>query len=96
MARNQILAFTESDFVSFNDDPQKLANDKMNRSILSYDVHNSERRLININNEFVQKVSKSIFDFLVKRKRYFLKQHSNVVPVYTKIQEYCAHSGLCL
>ena len=80
----------------FNSDPQKLANEKMNRSILSHDVHNSNRRLINIDNEFVQKVSKSIFDFLDKRKRYFLKHQGNFVPVYTKIQEYCAHSGLCL
>ena len=31
MAHNQILAFPKSDFVSFNEDPQKLANDKMNR-----------------------------------------------------------------
>ena len=88
MAHNQILAFPESDFVSFNSDPQKLANDKMNRSILSHDVHNSDRRLININNEFVQKVSKIILNFLEKRKRYFLKQLDNVVPVYTNIQEY--------
>ena len=88
MARNQILAFTESDFVSFNSDPQKLANDKMNRSVLSHDVHNSDRSLINIDNEFVQKVSKNILNFLEKRERYFLRRNDNLDPVYTNIQEY--------
>ena len=96
MALNQILAFPESDFVSFISDPQKLANDKMNRSILSHDIHNSDRRLINIDNEFVQKVSKIILNSLEKRERYFLKQHDNIVPVFKNIQEYWAHSGLCL
>ena len=88
MALNQILAFPESDFVSFNSDPQKLANDKMNRSILSHDVHNSNISLINIDNEFVQKVSKNILNFLEKRERYFLKRHDNFDLVYTNIQEY--------
>ena len=88
MALNQILAFPESDFVSSNSDPQKLANDKINRSILSHDVHNSDRRLINIDNEFVQKVSKIILNFLEKRERYFLKRTDNVDLVYTNIKEY--------
>ena len=88
MAHNQILAFIGSDFVSLIDDPQKLANDKMNRSILSHVVHNSDRSLINIDSEIVQKVSKNILNCLEKRERYFLKRHDNVDPVYTNIQEY--------
>ena len=88
MAHNQIFAFPERDFVSLNDDPQKLANDKMNRSILSHDVHNSDRRLINTDNELDQKVSKIIVNFLEKQKRYFLRRHDNIDPVYKKIQEY--------
>ena len=88
MAHNQILAFPERDFLSFYSDPHKLANYKMNRSVLSHDVHNSDRSLINIDNEFVQKVSKNILNFLEKRERYFLKQHDNFDPVYTNIQEY--------
>ena len=88
MALNQILAFPVSDFVSFNDDPQNLANDKINRSILSHDVYNSDRRLLNIDNEFVLKVSKNILNFLEKRERYFLKRLDTIKPVYTNIQEY--------
>ena len=86
MARNQILSFLESDFKSFNEDLQKLPNEKMNRSILAHDNNYSEGILVKIDSDFVQNVSKNIENFQKHAKDIFLsdKKSSTQITKTTK------------